>query len=197
MNIKKILESRGLIEGVDFTITPEGFSKVAKTRMVDQEIVHPAIPAVMNGETVIEQAIASYTETIQVEETYFAVFPSNEEIVEMNKNLEIEAVDIALLIEAFLADKQSLRDVENDSINIVDNRIHTWNFANIPQPTRDELHALVAPSKAKQTQDEINAASLKHLADTDYLIIRELDSGVACPIEIKNSRAAARAAIVR
>lgn len=34
--------------------------------------------------------------------------------------------------------------------------------------------------------------ALKYLADTDWYIIRELDSGVTCPQEIKDLRAAAR-----
>lgn len=36
------------------------------------------------------------------------------------------------------------------------------------------------------------AAARKLLADTDWLIIREMDSGVPCPQEIKDQRAAAR-----
>lgn len=46
-------------------------------------------------------------------------------------------------------------------------------------------------------QEAINAAALKLLAESDWMILRELDSGVACPQEVKDARAAARAAIVR
>jgi hypothetical protein len=197
MNYKAILENYGLKEGVDFTITPSGFDKIAKTRIVDQEIVHAAVAAKMNGETVIEPAIPSYTETVQVTETYYEVFPSEMEMAEIQKNIEIAEVDIVFLLEAYLADKTELRDYENDSINIVNNQIKDFNFKNIPCPTRDQLHALVAGTKNKLSQEKINAESLKYLADTDYLIIRELDAGIPCPAEIKAKRAAARAAIIK
>lgn len=50
---------------------------------------------------------------------------------------------------------------------------------------------------AQVAQEAINAEALAYLASTDWLIIREVDAGVACPAEIKAERAAARARIVR
>lgn len=50
---------------------------------------------------------------------------------------------------------------------------------------------------AKVAQDAINAEALAYLAATDWMIIREVDAGVACPAEIKAERAAARARIVK
>lgn len=49
---------------------------------------------------------------------------------------------------------------------------------------------------AKVLQEEINAASLKYLAETDWYVIRFLESGVAVPAEVSTQRTAARAAIV-
>lgn len=49
---------------------------------------------------------------------------------------------------------------------------------------------------AKVLQEEINAASLKYLAETDWCVIRFLESGVAVPAEVSTQRTAARAAIV-
>lgn len=46
-------------------------------------------------------------------------------------------------------------------------------------------------------QEKINGECLQYLASTDWLIIREMDSGVPCPAEIKQKRAEARAKIVR
>lgn len=46
-------------------------------------------------------------------------------------------------------------------------------------------------------QEKINKDSLKYLADTDYLIIREMDNGSPCPADIKLARQAARDSIVR
>jgi hypothetical protein len=46
-------------------------------------------------------------------------------------------------------------------------------------------------------QEKIDAEALKYLADTDWLIIREVDAGISCPQEIKQLRAEARLRIVR
>lgn len=50
---------------------------------------------------------------------------------------------------------------------------------------------------AQLEQEATNASALKILAESDWMILRELDSGVACPQEVKDARAAARASIVR
>lgn len=50
---------------------------------------------------------------------------------------------------------------------------------------------------AQLAQEATNAAALKMLADTDWMIVREMEGGAACPQEIKDARAAARASIVR
>lgn len=50
---------------------------------------------------------------------------------------------------------------------------------------------------AKVEQERINAEALAYLASTDWMVIREIDAGVPCPVEVKAERAAARARIVR
>lgn len=50
---------------------------------------------------------------------------------------------------------------------------------------------------AQLDQERINAEALQYLADTDWLIIREVDAGIACPLDIKQLRAEARSKIVR
>lgn len=50
---------------------------------------------------------------------------------------------------------------------------------------------------AQLEQEATNAAALKLLAESDWMVLRELDGGVACPQEVKDARAAARASIVR
>ena len=47
----------------------------------------------------------------------------------------------------------------------------------------------------KQAQDAINSEALAYLASTDWYIVREAESGVVCPDEIKELRAEARANI--
>lgn len=50
---------------------------------------------------------------------------------------------------------------------------------------------------AQVEQERINAESLKYLADTDWLIIREVDAGVPCPAEVKATRQLMRERIVK
>ncbi len=105
-------------------------------------------------------------------------------------------MDIVLLINEFLKGKEELRDYENDSLNICDGQIVRWDFTNIPQPTAEELATLVEISASKINQENINKEAREYLAATDFYIIREFDSGVICPIEIKQLRAEARTKII-
>jgi hypothetical protein len=46
-------------------------------------------------------------------------------------------------------------------------------------------------------QDKINAEALAYLASTDWLIVREIETQVPCPLEVKELRAEARLKVVR
>lgn len=50
---------------------------------------------------------------------------------------------------------------------------------------------------AEVNQNKVNHESLAYLASTDWYIIREMDSGVQCPADIKQARNEARARIVK
>lgn len=50
---------------------------------------------------------------------------------------------------------------------------------------------------AQVEQQKINEESLAYLASTDWMIIRETETGVPCPAEIKQARQAARDRIIR
>ena len=51
-----------------------------------------------------------------------------------------------------------------------------------------EMSDITAQVQAEQERTE----ALKYLAETDWMIIREMDAGIACPQEIKQARALAR-----
>jgi hypothetical protein len=104
-------------------------------------------------------------------------------------------MNITDLINEYLKDKQ--RDLENDCFNIVDNKIFSWNFTYVPQPTQEELEALASSVEADHLQEAINAESEAYLASTDWLIVREMETGIQCPIEVKIARSQARLQIVR
>jgi hypothetical protein len=50
---------------------------------------------------------------------------------------------------------------------------------------------------AQVEQEKINAEALAYLAYTDWMIIRETETQVACPAEIKQLRAEARLKVVK
>ena len=106
-------------------------------------------------------------------------------------------MDIVLLVEEYLSDKTALRDYDNDSFAVEGDAIVRWDFKNIPCPTPEELLALQPTAEAKATQEAQNLEALKYLADTDWYVIREMDSGVAIPENIKTLRAEARLKVVR
>jgi hypothetical protein len=55
-----------------------------------------------------------------------------------------------------------------------------------------EFTAEVIDITSEYELEQTKIAARKLLADTDWMIIRELDSGVACPPEVKIARQAAR-----
>jgi len=50
---------------------------------------------------------------------------------------------------------------------------------------------------AEMNQEKQNKEALKYLTETDWYIIREMDSGVPCPVDIKQERALARSKIIK
>lgn len=66
-----------------------------------------------------------------------------------------------------------------------------------PCPWGTNFGVEVTDKTAEKYQEQSNADAIAYLAATDWYIIRELDSGEACPVEIREARAAARANIVR
>jgi hypothetical protein len=68
-------------------------------------------------------------------------------------------------------------------------------------PAREEIIegyvVEIVDISAQLAQEAINAAALKLLAETDWMVIRQLENGTLIPAEVSASRAAARAAIVR
>lgn len=50
---------------------------------------------------------------------------------------------------------------------------------------------------AEVIQEKVNEDALKYLAETDWLIIRQIDAGIPCPEEIKIKRQEARSKIIK
>ncbi|MCS6281476.1 MAG: hypothetical protein HUM72_12660 [Dolichospermum sp.] len=48
----------------------------------------------------------------------------------------------------------------------------------------------------KINQESLNAEAVKYLLNTDWLVIREIETGKQCPPEVKQQRAAARLKVV-
>lgn len=198
MNYKAVLEHLGLVEGIDFTLTSTSFRMKSKTRQIEQQIEHPAvveIPAVMDEQgneiSPLIPALPAYFETILVEESYTEPRPSAETLGLIHKQLEVAKIDVIMLIEEYLKDKANLKDSENDSINIVNNQIHTWNFANISQPTLDQLFSLIPSLEASKNIKDILSEILEleaqitprkireALLTNDYIFIQTIENQIA------------------
>lgn len=76
----------------------------------------------------------------------------------------------------------------------------------IPATEDTPEHTIVHPAEftievtditSQVEQEKINAESLAYLASTDWMIIRETETGVLCPPEVKTKRAEARAKVVK
>jgi len=123
-------------------------------------IHHNLVPAVLDvdGITIITPEVAAYDEVSMIQEFFPLPAPTQLQLDETWKHIQLSESDISLLISEYLKGKDLLRDPENDSINIVNGNIHSWSFSKIPQPTADELVALIAllnikNAEAKRTSD--------------------------------------------
>lgn len=204
-----------LIENTDYALQNGELVALPKIRQVEQVIQHPEIaavaaeaateiiPATFDAEGIelspmipAKEAVvgvafqASYEETVMVDEVYFEVLPTLDEV-------KLSCIsDVALAVSEYLVGKDSLRDIENDSINIVENRIHSFNFSNIPQPSITELYECYLAAIAKSSQEAINAEAKAYLATTDYKVIKSMETGIPMLPEITAARAAARLRIL-
>ncbi len=163
--LKQILESFGLKETEDFIIVGDWFTKVAKTRTIQVDVHHPEIPAIYHGSTIITPSVPAWTEQTQVEETYYANFPSDSIISETLHAELIKDENISDLVSAFLSDKQHLV-TEDDSINIHNNKIHNWSFKNIAKPTNQQLSSVILTKNQMIQRQE----KLKQIADLEKQI---------------------------
>lgn len=153
MELTKVLAKLNLQETIDYIIVGDSFEMVEQFRIVDQIISHEAVDEVLDAEgSVVSEAVEAYSETIQVQESFFSPRPTQEQLEAANVEVVLDESDIVLLISAYLEGKESLKDPKNDSINIVDNRIFGWSFANITKPTNAELVAFVSNVKSKQSE---------------------------------------------
>jgi hypothetical protein len=83
---------------------------------------------------------------------------------------------------------------EIEAIDWIDN---CSNKSSKPWGELGEFEVEIEDISAQLAQEEINTESLVYLASTDWLIVRELETGVLCPEEIKTMRQLSRENIVR
>ena len=97
---------------------------------------------------------------------------------------------------------QYLPEVDADGKSVLDSEGKVVLSAN---PRQELVHKLRVLSSeipthtaaiAALNQVQINNEARTYLASTDWMILREADSGILCPVEIKAARAAARLRII-
>lgn len=94
-----------------------------------------------------------------------------------------------------MKDKDS-HEVKNTSIQELPDEAACQEFINQNPSTFQEFDIEIVDITSQVEQEKLNKDSLKYLAETDWLIIRESETGVACPENIKQARASARLAII-
>ena len=67
-----------------------------------------------------------------------------------------------------------------------------WGTNTKPLPSLADLDLAWVAVQAKEAQATLNAAAQAYLASTDWMVLRQADSGEAMPSSIKDARAAAR-----
>ena len=107
-----------------------------------------------------------------------------------------EAYDEADVLEERIFEDMPAQDaVMDDAGAIVQEAIPARTHKEVK--LRAEYSVEIEDISAKVKQDKDNAEALAYLAETDWMVIREVDAGIPCPIDVKAKRAEARAKIVR
>ena len=88
-----------------------------------------------------------------------------------------------ILVTNYVGSKWSLNGISYDGF--------TW-LDSTPKPTQSELDAQWVDVQAATLQSQANATAQAYLASTDWMVLRQADSGEAMPSSIKDARAAAR-----
>lgn len=141
MKIKNLLDEKGFIEGVDYTLTG-------------------------NVVTKINEAV-----------------PSSDELMREC----LSKVDCAALINVYIADYTKPDGDLNIALFL--NGGDGWRIKNIPAPSIEHLYNQYDAVIASITQAEINRRVEEYLKATDWMVIREMETGVKVPPEIKAMRA--------
>ena len=90
---------------------------------------------------------------------------------------------------AFMGEDRT-KAVESQMVGAPDDEKSRFRFASEYSVEFSDITAQVA-------QEKLNQESLAYLADTDWYVIRYMESAVAIPDDVAQRRSAARAAIVR
>jgi hypothetical protein len=162
------------------------------TRILSHLGLQENIDYTLDGETIVMLP--------QGEETPAA--PSEQELERAQLELRVADLgDVMELVGEYLKDHvanedESINPEAFSIANINDPASSFWRMS-IAKPTLEQLEALRADLDPRKVLMAESAAALKFLAETDYLIIREMDSGVPCPAEIKAARQAAREKVIK
>ena len=200
--IIQLLQSKGFVEDVDFSLDGEILTALDKTRPVEQVIQHDEIAAEHDENGVVTTpAVPAWEETIVVQETYQEVLPSLESL----KRELVIANDPAYLIGEYLKTQEAAEPDDSLNLELFLKGGNGWRFANIPAPSVDELFDLIEISSASKSQAEINKVAREFLLNSDWKVHRhrdQLDAGVATSLtdlefqDLLQQRQAARASVV-
>lgn len=154
--IKQLLESKGFVEGLDFSYTNDTLTSLQRNRDVEQIIHHEEISAILGSEgDIIEPAIPAYDEVIIVQEQYYPTLPSLDSL-----KLEIlQTKDTSLLIAEYLKDKTIS---ENDSLNLelFMSGGAGWRFESVQAPGISQLYSLIETVEAAQAAEALKQARI-------------------------------------
>lgn len=100
-----------------------------------------------------------------------------------------------VLEERIVEDYPAIDAVMNDSGAIVQEAIPARTHREVK--LRAEYTVEVVDITEAVALEKLSTEALRYLESTDWYIIRELDAGVPCPVEVKQARAEARSKVVR
>lgn len=185
MTIQEKLLEKGFVEGVDYTFDNNTLVAIVKTRPVESVIHHPEVLDEQGN--VLQEASE---EVVQTEEQYTELLPDLDSV-------KMECIsDVVIAINEYLSDKKHLI-TEDDFINISENRIVSFSYAQIEFPSVDTLLACYEVAIAKMSQEAINKEAEEYLKATDWYVTRMVETSQPMPEGMQQLRQAARNRIIR
>lgn len=166
MTIQELLTEKGFVENVDYSLIDNQLLAIVKYRIIEA------------------------TEDEQGNQIPESQIPYNENIPSLDSLMReclLRDGKGAYLVSKYL-DQQPIKPSGDINVDLFLMNGEGWRITNIIAPSIEYLYGLIDTVSPSIAQEQLNIESKAYLAETDWYIIREFETGKPCPTDIKSKR---------